>query len=60
MQLGRVNDFKIGIHSFSASPSVIKRQFGGQAGKFTCCAIVKGKGTKQDFPVLDGNSQASL
>ena len=46
---GQTNDFKICIHSFSAS--TLKGQCGEQAGKFTCCAV--GKGTWRDFSILE-------
>ena len=38
----RVKPIKIGIHSFPAWRSALKRQCGEQAGKFTCAV---GKGT---------------
>ena len=39
---GQTNDFKIGIHSFSAWRTALKKQCEEQAGKFTCCAVGKG------------------
>ena len=53
---GQTNDFKIGIHSFSAGRSALKGQCGEQAGKFTYCAV--GKGTKLDPPSWCGIQMA--
>ena len=53
---GQTNDFKIGIHSFSAGRSALKGQCAKQARKFTCCAV--GKGAKRDPPFWCGIQMA--